>query len=58
MVDRRNTELPGFFRLCLEERFVELHHIGTGRKQITDFVLEGRRAIHGERQLVVVEFIK
>ena len=44
--------------MSLQKRLVELHHVGTGCEQVLDLFVEGSRAVHRERGLVVIVLVK
>ena len=57
-VDGGDGKSPGFFRLCLQEWLVELHHVRSRCKQVLDLIVERGRAIHRDRNLVLVVLVE
>ena len=56
-VDRRHGEAPRLLRSRLQERLVELHHVGAGGEQVFDLLVQRRGAIQRQRGLVAIVLV-
>ena len=57
-VDRGYAESPGLVRVGLQERLVELDHVGAGREHVLDFLVQRDGAIHGDGGFVPVVLVE
>ncbi len=56
-VDRRHGEAPRFLGARLQERLVELHHVGAGGEQVPDLLVQRRGAGKRQRDLIAVVLV-
>ena len=56
-VDRRHGEAPRLLRPRLQERLVELHHVGAGGEQVSDLLVQRRGAGECQRGLVAIVLV-
>ena len=57
-VDRGNAERPRFVRIGLQERLVELDHVGAGREHVSYFLVQRDGAVHRDRGFVLVVIVE
>ena len=57
-VDRRHAEPPRLVRMRLQERLVELDHVGAGREQVLDLLVQRDGAVHRDGGVVLVVLVE
>ena len=57
-VDRGDAEPPRLVRIGLQERLVELDHVGARREQLLDFFVQRDGAVDGDGGLVLVVLVE